>query len=144
MTATLAPDSDFDDLDAIIAEASLKQTDRAALAAKQKRLSAISGRRSGDAEIERQALITVIRQLEESLVWTTVGCVALFDSQDCEACGHTHTLFVGWMTLQKHKSDVTCTRMLAGRPIEPLPISRKTFTKHVSVCIDCFEETYHV
>ena len=145
MTATLPPeDLDFEDLDALVADAMAKKNDRAALNAKQKRLTAISGRRSGDAEVERQTLIAAIRRLEESIIWTTTGCVALFDSQLCVACGHSHTLFIGWMTLQQHKRDVTCTRLLAGKPIEHLPVTRKEFWHQTEFCIHCFKELDYV
>lgn len=144
MTATLPPDTDpdFEDIDALVAEALCKQSDKQALLVKQKRLAAISGRKSGDAELERQALTAAIRRLEESIVWTTVGCVALFDSQHCANCGSTHTVFVGWMTLQKHKHVNTCVRLLAGKPIEPLPVTRNEHWHRVPLCIDCFGEDH--
>lgn len=140
MTTILDTDPDFDDLDEIIAEAAIRKQEHTALAAKQKRLSALSNKQSADAELERQELTAAIRRLEEGVVWNTVGKTAVFRTQHCLSCGATHTLFVGWMTEQRHRHDMSCRRLLAGPPVESLPVKREEMCEESTICTLCFEE----
>lgn len=143
MAAILEEDPvSFDNLDAIIAEAELRKQTQTSLAAKQKRLAGLANKQSADAELERQALIADIRRLEEGVVWTTVSKTAVFRSQRCTHCGRTHTLFLGWMTEQRHKHERSTRRLIVGAPVEPLPVRREEMWESVDFCIDCFHEEY--
>jgi hypothetical protein len=142
MTAILDEDVSFDNLDAIIAEAELRRTSTTALAAKQKRLAHLHNSKSADAELERQSLIADIRRMEEGVVWNTVSKTAVFRSQRCLHCGRTHTLFSGWMTEQRHKNERNTRRLIAGAPVEPLPIRREEMWEDVDFCIDCFQQEH--
>ncbi len=142
MTAILDTDPDFDDLDEIIAEAAIRKQEHTTLAAKQKRLASLHNKQSADAELERQELTAAIRRLEEGVVWNTVSKTAVFKSQHCLNCGSCHTLFVGWMTEQRHRNDKSCRRLLAGPPVESLPVRREELWEDTPFCIHCFTQEY--
>lgn len=135
-----AGDSDFSELDEILADAEAQAATRRALAAKQKRLTSLARSRNPDHELERAQLIAAIRQLEEGVVWTTVAAVALFAAQHCEVCGSEHRFFQGWMAEQQHRRDPTARRLLAGKPIEELPERIEIHCEgKVPMCADCAE-----
>lgn len=137
---TPMPIDDFADLDAEIAQAMEAKAERAALAAKRKRLEILARRGTPDAEIEHRLLLAVIRKVEDGMVWRTEDAVVLFHTQTCLTCGSRHRLFMGWMTGQAHITDRTAHRLLKGRPPQPLPIR---IVEHdlgpAEMCSDCAE-----
>jgi hypothetical protein len=135
MSAPTLAEDDFSDLDAIISEAEERRASAHALTIKQKRLS-----RGSLSEEDRIVLLAEIRLLEDAYIWHTTAAVALFDTQACANCGHTHRFFQGWMTAQQHRRDPNCRRLIRGKPVEPLP-ERIEEHQHgfVEFCGDCAE-----
>ena len=128
-------EDDFSDLDAIIAEDESRRGQAASLKSKQKRL----GNR-GISDDERIKLLAEIRSVEDRFIWRPVAAVALFHSQHCLSCDHSHKFFIGWMTEQHHKQDPHCRRFTRGKPIEHLPSRIEIHAQpDVELCGDCAE-----
>jgi hypothetical protein len=133
-TPILDSDEDFSDLDSIIADAEADLAAKRSLDAKRKRLL------RGMSEDDRIKLLAQIRAAEDVYVWRTVAGVALFHSQHCLSCGHEHRFFMGWMTLQQHKTDPNCRRYVRGRPTTATPLHTENHAQpDVELCADCAE-----
>jgi len=128
-------EDDFADLDAIIAEAESERTAKQALGAKRKRLGA------NISEDERVRLMAEIRRHEDLYVWRTDAAIAMFHSQHCTTCDHTHKFFLGWMTLQQHRNDPNCRRYLRGKPLGVESRVETHAQPEVELCADCAEAT---
>lgn len=124
-----------DEINATIAAAEARKAETRGLSAKQRRLA--KGQLTED---ERFSLLAEIRAYENHHVWNTVAAVALFDTQVCLTCGHTHRFFQGWMTAQQHKTDPNCRRLVRGKPAgtEPERIEEHAHGL-VEMCGDCAE-----
>lgn len=124
---------DFSDLDSIIADAETERAAKRGIAAKRSKLS------TNLSDDERLKLTAEVRRHEDTYVWQTVAAVALFHSQHCASCDHTHRFFMGWMTLQQHRTDPNCRRYCRGRA-EAVETRIETHAQaDVEMCADCAE-----
>lgn len=137
--------TDFSDLDAIVDQGLRVDAVRDALGVKIRRLHRIRKSDAPEHQSERAALVAAIRKLEEGVVWRTVGKVALLSEQHCLACGAAHRWFEGWMTEQRHATDRTASRLIAGKPVEELPARYEVRqTPDVELCASCVEVALRV
>lgn len=126
---------DFADLDAFLDTHAKGLETEKALRAKRSKMG-----KGGLSELDKGRLLAEIRTLEEGHVWITVASVALFHTQICETCGHTHRFFKGWMTQQDHKHDKNCRRLRAGKAIGNYPSRIEDHAQGlVPMCGDCAE-----
>ncbi len=133
-------DTDFSDLEDLLAQATAATAEERRLKALRKRLVRVAGSKHPEADSERAQLLADIRRLEETRVWHTVGAVALFRHQLCGICQSEHRLFQGWMTEQRHASDRFARRLVAGKPIERMPERTEVHDDGaVEMCWNCAE-----
>lgn len=127
-------EDDFSDLDSIIADAETERASRKGIAAKRQKLN------TKLSDEDRLKLLAEVRQHEDTYIWQTQAAVALFHSQHCLGCDHTHRFFMGWMSLQQHRTDPNCRRYTRGKPVERIQERIETHAQaDVELCSDCAE-----
>lgn len=131
---------DLSELSLLLEQATAASAEEKRLKQCRKRLVAVQRHNHPDAEAETAKLLAEILRLEEKRIWTTIGCVALFYTQECSTCSSKHEFFVGWFTVRTHATDKHLRDMRLGEPTEPLPrwIERENRGK-VAVCANCCE-----
>ncbi len=108
-TGRAAAVKDLDDLDALMAESiALREEDNAGKAYRELL------KRGGMSKEDRRDIEAKLQEWESKREWQTLANVALFRVVTC-ACGQVHTVFGGMYYRQKHRTQITTTRLVAAK-----------------------------
>ena len=125
--------TDFDDLDALLAEAKVdqKKTVRQLNAQVHKELDSL------------EALLDEATRPKP--VWETDAAVVLIHDQLCLSCLTVSSHCIGWFASQKHSTDPHARRMVAGRPIGKFPLRVEHHKQpDVDICANCAESQIRI
>lgn len=127
MTASQVPEpsDDFDDLDALLADA--VELAEARKVAKKK------GTRTDP------AVAAIVREADVQMSWEPQFAVARFVEQHC-SCGASHRRFDSWYIVSQHRREETSRRFARSPDHADLPAWQYVAEEQVENCAECLQE----